>query len=412
MPRIFPRPLLFLPLIVLILLLSGAWLLFKDAPPEPSSPGVRSGAQSDFLNSLQGGVLPPGTETTVALRAAVPAWIEAVGEIRPRVEIAVSAQVQAEVRRVLVRPGQRIRRGETLLELDDRELQSRLAQGRHDLEALGSALKRAHQGQEKAQAGFDLAQSDFARIEALHAQGASAAQELDHARAAFLAARAESGQAGQSIQELEAQQSRLEQRIQELTVALGHTSITASEEGIIARRSVEPGDVVQPGRTLLLLHSPDSRLEVQVPERFHQMMTVGTGFTARVDALDREFPVVVDEVEPLAATDSRTFLVKLVPASPPPADAALPRTTDIPDTNPRPGMFVRLHIPMPAQPMVLVDSRAVLRIGQLELAAVVHDDSTYILRHLRLGRVHDDQVEVLSGLDGGERLWLHPAPGS
>ncbi len=409
MPRIFPRPLLFLPVIVLTLLLGGVLLLLKDDTPESQTGGP---------DSLQGGVLPPGAETVVALRAAVPGWVEAVGEVRPRGEIVVSAQVQAEVRRVLVRPGQRVRRGETLLELDDRELQSRLAQGRHDLEALGAALQRAHQGREKAQAGLDLAQADFARMEALHAQGASAVQELDHARAAFLAARAESGQAGQSIQELESQQSRLEQRIQELTVALGHSSITASEEGIIARRSVEPGDVVQPGQTLLLLHSPDSRLEVQVPERFHQMITVGTEFTAQVDALDREFPVVVDEVEPLAATDSRSFLVKLVPGSAPPADPGVPgvpgapRATDIPLTNLRPGMFVRLRIPMPAEPMVLVDSRAVLRIGQLELAAVVHDNATYTLRHLRLGRVHDQLVEVLSGLDGGERLWLHPAPGS
>jgi HlyD family secretion protein len=399
MPHIFPRPLLFLPVILLILLLGGAWLLLKDFPPEPSPSDVQRGA------------LPPGAGTAVALRTTVPVWVEAVGEVRPRGETAVSAQVQAEVRRVLVRPGQRVRRGEPLLELDDRDLQARLAQGRHDLVAMGSALKRAYQGQERAQAAFDLARAEFGRIEALQTQGAAAVQELDQARAGFLVARAESGQAEQSIQELKAQQSRLEQRIQELTVALGHTTITASEDGIIARRSVEPGDVVQPGRALLLLHSPDLRLEVQAPERFHHLLTPGAEFTARVDALNREFPVIVDEVEPGASTDSRTFLVKLVPASPPSAGA--PDNlgpTDISTTNLRPGMFARLHIPQPAQPVVLVDSRAVLRVGQLELAAVVHDNSTYTLRHLRLGRAHDEMVEVLSGLEGGERLWLHPAP--
>ncbi len=373
-------------------------MLLKDAPPVPSPPDVQKGA------------LPPGAEIAVALRTTVPAWVEAVGEVRPRGETAISAQVQAEVRHVLVRSGQRVLRGEPLLVLDDRELQARLAQGRHDLDALGSALKRAHQGLEKARAGFDLAQADFARIEALQAQGASAVQELDHARAAFLAARAESGQAEQSIQELKAQQSRLEQRIQELTVALGHTTITASEDGIIARRSVEPGDVVQPGRTLLLLHSPDLRLEVQAPERFHHLLTPGAEFTARVDALNREFPVIVDEVEPGASTDSRTFLVKLVPPSPPAADPDDLWPADLSAANLRPGMFVRLRIPIHVEPVVLVDARTVLRVGQLELVAVIHDDATYVLRHLRLGRGHDEMVEVLSGLEGGERLWLHPAP--
>ena len=395
MPHIFPRPLLFLPVILLTLLLGGAWLLLKDVPPEPSPSDVQRGA------------LPPGAETAVALRTTVPVWVEAVGEVRPRGETAVSAQVQAEVRRVLVRPGQRVRRGDPLLELDDRELQARLAQGRHDLVAMGSALKRAQQGREKAQAAFDLARAEFGRIEALQTQGAAAVQELDQARAAFLAARAEDGQAEHSIQELKAQQSRLEQRIQELTVALGHTTITASEDGIIARRSVEPGDVVQPGRTLLLLHSPDLRLEVQAPERFHHLLTPGAEFTARVDALNREFPVIVDEVEPGASTDSRTFLVKLVPPATDPEDLG---TTDIATTHLRPGMFVRLHIPVHVEPVVLVDARTVLRVGQLELVAVIRDDATYALRHLRLGRAHDEMVEVLSGLEGGERLWLQPAP--
>lgn len=404
MPHFFPRPLLFIPILILLVLLGGVVLLFRDAPPEPSPAGT---------SDAQGGVLPPGAQTTVSLRTTVPVWVEAVGEIRPRGEITVGAQIQAEVRRVLVRPGQRVRRGDPLLELDDRELQARLAQGRHDLDAMGSALRRAYQGQEKAQAAFDLARAEFTRIEALHDQGAAAARELDQARAAFLAARAESGQAEQSIRELIAQQARLEQRIRELAVALSHTTITASEDGVIARRLVEPGDVVQPGRTLLLLHSPDARLEIQVPERFHEMMTVGAEFSARVDALDRDFPVRVDEVEPLAATDSRTFLVKLVPVSPP-GDAEAPKAADIsnvkPTTDIRPGMFVRLRIPLPEQPVVLADSRAVLRVGQLEMVAVVRDETSYVLRHVRLGRPHGDRVEILSGLDGGERLWLNPLP--
>lgn len=395
MPHSVPRPLLMLPAILLVLVLLGTGLFLKDTPPAPSRPTV------------QGETLPQDAETTIALRSVVPVWVEAVGAVRPRGEIAVSAQVQAEVRRVLVRAGQQVRRGEPLLELDDRELQARLAQGRHELEAMGSAQKRARRAQERTRAEFDLAQAEFERIQALHNQGAAATRELDQARAGFLAARAESGRAEQGIQELIAQQARLEQRIEELTVGLGHTSIAASEDGIIARRFVEPGDVVQPGQTLFLLHSPDVRLEIQVPERFHAMMTVGAEFTARVDALGREFPVVVDEVVPLAAADSRTFTIKLAPAPVPSAIA-----TDIPWTAElRPGMFVRLHIPVSAEPMVLVDSRAVLRVGQLELAAVIRDDSTYTLRHLRLGRVQNDQVEVLSGLEGGERLWLQPVPG-
>ena len=323
-----------------------------------------------------------------------------MGQVQPKGEVLVSSQIQAQVRQVLVRPGQRVRRGEILLELDDRELRARLTQGSHDLDALKSALRRAANILERAQAEFDLAEAEFTRIESLHASGAAATRELDQARAAFLSARAEIGQAEQGIQELEARGLQLEQRVQELEVALGHTRITAVENGIIARRSVEPGDVVHPGQTLLLLHSPDLHLEVHLPERFHQWMRLGAEFTARVDALEHEFRAVVDEFEPMADGNSRTFEVKLAVLS------------DAPDILAalQPGMFARVRIPLASEESVLIPIRAVLRVGQLELVAVVHDEAFSSLRHIRLGHAHGELIEVLAGLEGGERLWLNPTP--
>ncbi|WP_045223108.1 efflux RND transporter periplasmic adaptor subunit [Desulfonatronum thioautotrophicum] len=388
MPRILPRPLLVLPAVLLLLLLGITWLLFQDTSSGPSRPAVH------------GNLLPPESKTIVALQTSVPAWIELVGEVRPRGEIAVSTQVQAKVSRVLVRTGDRVESGTPLLQLDDREFQARLAQSRHDLDALDAALLRAHNIQERTQAEFDLAQAEFSRINALHAQGAAAASELDQARAGLLAARAEHGQAEQSIQELRAGRMGLRQRIEELSVALGHTVVRASESGIIARRDVEPGNVAHPGQTLLLLHSLEPRLEVHVPERYLDRIAVGQTLEARVDALDSMFLARVDELEPAGRPGSRSFLAKLEVAPELLRDTSALRS----------GMFVRVRLSLPSEQYVLIPEDAVLRVGQLAMVAVVREEATYALRHVRLGRTFDYQVEVLSGLQGGERLWLHPTP--
>ncbi|WP_161946205.1 efflux RND transporter periplasmic adaptor subunit [Desulfonatronum thiosulfatophilum] len=379
--------LVMLVLLPAVVVLAGLWLFRgngQDLAPSQTAPRRTA--------------LPEGAQTVLISRVPTPAWVEAVGVIRPVGEMTISAQIQAMAMEVLVRSGQEVRRGELLLTLDDRELRARLAQGRHETEALESAMEEAEMALEAARAGLDLASAEYERISALHDKGASATSELDHSRTRFLQARAEAGQAEQALSGLRAQLRRAGQLVEELLVALGHTRINASQDGTIAQRNVEPGDVVRPGQTLFLLLSRQMHLEVQVPERFHESMATGSVLTARVDVIDREFETVVAELEPSATADSRTFLVKLSLERAPPETVA----------RIQPGMFGRVQIPLSDKQTILIPREAILRVGQLEMAAVVHEGGVYSLRHLRLGRPWGDMIEVLSGLEGGETVWLHP----
>lgn len=387
-------------LLALILVVTLLWLVFRNdqTPPLPFSPA-------------HGFAVPDNAELAVAEIRSVPAWIEAMGEVRPVGEIMVGAQVQARVEQVRVRTGQLVTRGDVLALLDDREFSARSAQVEQEMEALAAVRRQAELERKATQAALDLARADFDRITTLHADGAAATQELDQARASFLRAEAATGQADQAIPELEAQLRRLEHLATELDVALDHTRIVAPSDGVVARRAIEPGDIARPGMTLFVLHSPELRLEVQVPERFHDRLNLGREFMVRVDALDQDFSAVVEEREPDAHPQTRTFLVKLrlhalvAPTEFKKDDATTVGTGS--KTKLQGGMFARLRIPLAEDPTVVIPQAALLRIGQLETAAVVQD-KTYSLRHLRLGQKHGDHVEVLSGLDGGERLWLHP----
>ncbi|NCO58838.1 biotin/lipoyl-binding protein, partial [bacterium] len=71
---------------------------------------------------------------------------EAIGTVRPRTESTVEAQISARVEEVLVKPGQMVTRGATLVILDDREFRSRLARAEEGLAAAKARREQAIQG--------------------------------------------------------------------------------------------------------------------------------------------------------------------------------------------------------------------------------------------------------------------------
>ncbi|MFH1570842.1 MAG: efflux RND transporter periplasmic adaptor subunit, partial [Gemmatimonadota bacterium] len=104
-------------------------------------------------------------------------------------------------------------------------------------------------------------------------------------------------------------------------------------------------------------------------------------------------PGRIEAVVPAADPASRTFRVKVVIAN---ADGAV-----------RSGMFARLRFARGARPAVLVPAAAVVRRGQLQGVFVVQSGRAH-LRWLRLGNPWESEVEVVSGLNGGEVLVLDP----
>ena len=68
-------------------------------------------------------------------------------------------------------------------------------------------------------------------------------------------------------------------------------------------------------------------------------------------------------------------------------------------------MFGRLMIPLEEERLLLIPRQAIQRVGQLTMVMVVRDGQV-TRRTVQLGRLQGDQVEVLSGLQAGEQLWL------
>lgn len=309
----------------------------------------------------------PALEKVHAVRRMLETSYEAVGTIRPRTEVKVSAQVGGQVLEVNARPGQRVRAGQLLVVLDDAGPKARLGQAKQGFNAARAQLERARQ--------------EHTRVQQLIAGQAATERDLEQATAALRSARAEMRRARQGVEEAQ--------------VALGFTRIKAPESGRVIKRLVEPGDLAMPGAPLLSLEGGGGmRLEAMVREGLIGRVKPGQELTVVIPALERKVTARVAEIVPAADPATRTFLVK----------ADLPATPGLYS-----GMYGRLLVPAGSRPAVLIPERAVMSIGQLKMVRVWQDGAWRRVL-VTLGREQDGMVEVLSGLSGGEAVAV-PAGG-
>jgi len=337
-------------------------------------------------------------KTGKARLADVTEWYEAVGAVRPKTETTVESQVQAKILEIKVHPGQSVSKGDVLIILDGRELQSRVDQARQALNSATSARDQAKEAINSAQAAYDNAKADHGRIQTLFKSSTVTAQEMDRSEAEYRKADAALKQARDGLTRAEAQMSQAEKALEESVIASGYTQIKAQEDGDVSKRLAEPGDLAFPGKALLMLQTGRAlRLEALVREGLISKVKPGDAFPVVIGALEEsgqpeQIIATVEEVVPSADPVTRTFLVK----------AALPKLQ-----NAYPGMFGRLMIPLTARKAVLVPQNAVRRIGQLEMVTV-HKDGKWQDLSVKTGAARDGEIEILSGLDGDEEVALYP----
>lgn len=344
------------------------------------APGTASAPQGE----------PAPARTDVAVRADVDVFENAVGTVRSRSVVAISAQVSAQVLDVALRPGAPVKVGTPLVSLDDRELEARKAQALQAVEGAVAAGQRAAQAKAQAEARLHQATLRHQRMQAL-VQSRTVTPELaEAAEADWLSAKAAVADGDAAVAAAEAQRLAAAQVVAAAEVALGHAKIASPVAGVVSERNVEPGDLAWPGRTLLVVLDPDAlRLEARVREALIATVAKDQRYVVTVPGAGVTTEGVVAELVPSADPSSRTFTVRLdLQAAP----------------GLHPGMFGRMRLRAGRRSAVSVPRDAVVRVGQLE-TVVVRDGDGWTRRIVTTGGdLADGRLEVLSGLAGGETV--------
>lgn len=282
-------------------------------------------------------LLGPQVSVVRVVRQDFVQTVVASGRVETPHRVDVGVQVTGTVRAVPVTEGQRVAAGATLIELEDSELRAAFDQARHAVQAASARLRQlqevqsplAAQALRQAQITYDAARDALRRSEALLAGGAIGEAALDDARRAeqvaaaqLRSARQQAASARPSGSDAAAAAAALEQAQAGADLArakLAYATVKAPRAGTLIARAVEPGDVVQPGRALMVL-SPggETQLVVEIDERNLRLLRLGLTALASADAYPTErFPAELVYINPGIDAERGAVTVKLrVPAPP------------------------------------------------------------------------------------------------
>ena len=276
----------------------------------------------------------------------------------------VSAQATGRVSSLLVKVGDKVRAGQVLATIDDRDTQT------------GVARSQAQVAQ--AEAELANAQAHVQRTRDLRQQGFVSQAALDVAESQFKAARAGRDGAGAGVQ-----QARLAQSF---------TQVTAPFDGYVMETLAQAGDLAVPGKPVATVYAPQPlRVVVQVPAS----MGAQARSAQRVELQAGDAWVQPAAQQGVTAADpvSQTLTWKMdVPAA---AAAQL-----------LPGQQTRVRFVGGTAQRMVVPQAAVLRRGELT-GVYVASDKGFVLKAVRLGVQHGDGVEVLAGLKAGDVVATH-----
>lgn len=337
--------------------------------------------------------------------------VVASGRVVNPQRVSVAAVVTETVARIPVQEGQAVRRGDLLIELDDRDeraaitqAETAVGQGEAKLRQIReSALPAARHALAQAEANQKVARSQFERYRDLKAQGYVSQAALDDATrnvdvaASQLAAARVAVQAnepgGADYEMAQTALSAARAGLETARVKLQQTVIVAPADGVLIARNVERGDVVQPGRTLMVLApTGETQIVVDIDEKHLARLEPGQRALVSADAFpNQRFAAQLFYINPGIDAVRGAVEVKLRVPDPPPYL--------------RQDMTVSVDIEVAARKSVLVaPADCVFDAAGSRPFVLAIADGRAVRRDVTLGVRGEGRVEITSGVQEGERL--------
>jgi multidrug resistance efflux pump len=341
----------------------------------------------------------------VATRAPFVDRYEAVGTVASKATSPLASKIMGQVTAVCVREGDHVHAGQVLVEIEARDVAASVARARagvaeaeQSLVEIDRAVEAAEQARAAAAASHDLAKVTCERYAKLVEARAVSRQEFDEVEARYKMASAELARASTNVEVQRARRAQTLARIeqaraesQSANVTLGYATIDAPADGIVVAKAAEVGMMAQPGVPLLTIENPSTyRLEASVEESHTARVQIGAAVPVRIDALGGlDLTGSVAEIMPAADPASRSVVVKI----------DLPATRGL-----RSGQYGIAAFPAGERVVTAVPRGALVERGQLTGIFVVDDSNVARLRFVTTGERSGDLVEILSGLDEGQRF--------
>jgi RND family efflux transporter MFP subunit len=296
------------------------------------------------------------------------------GTLQGFVQSPIAARASGYVRKWYKDIGSHVEKGELLAEIETPEIDQQLSQ--------------AVAARQQTASSVDLARTTAERWESLRKKDAVSQQELEERRSADVQARANLAAADANVE-----------RLRQLE---GFKRVVAPFAGVITRRNVDVGDLIDAGggnggRPLFLLSQTDPlRVYVNVPQSYAQLIKSGQKVVVtQAELPGRTFEGEVARTSASIDTTTRTMQIEV----------SLPNH----DGTLLPGAFVQVALPLQASSSLVIPTNALLFRGEGLRVAVLDAADRVHLRSIDVGRNYGQTVEVLSGVGPADRIVLNPS---
>lgn len=293
--------------------------------------------------------------TVTAISVQTQSWnmpIEAVGTAKAKESTVIAAKQSDRVSKVLFESGQRVTKGQILVELDAGAVLAELAEAKAQLNDL--TLQKQ-------------------RLEGLLSKQLVSKSQFETVAANQLAAQAR----------VRAAQERVNDRI-----------IRAPFSGVLGLRQVSPGQYVSAGFAMVNLDDLDRMwVDFPVPEFLMTKVNVGMNLTLTADAYpDKEFKANVVGVESRVDIATRALMVR----------AEIENN----ESQIRPGMLLKVVLQQEISDALVAPELSLQQVGNRSFVFVLKSDNTVVSRDVVVGERHNGSVVILEGLKSGERIIL------
>jgi len=311
-------------------------------------------------------------KTTMPKSSAVGQDVVLPGTLQGFVQAPISARSSGYLKRWTRDIGSRVAKGELLAEIESPEIDQQLSQ--------------AVAARQQTASSLELAKSTVARWEGLRKQDVVSQQELDERRSGLAQATANLAAAEANVQ-----------RLRQLE---GFKRVVAPFAGVITRRNVDVGDLIDAGggagRVLFQLAQTDPlRVYVNVPQSYAHLVRPGQPVVVtQAELRGQKF---VGEVARTSASIDTTTRTMQVEVALPNKDGAL-----------LPGAYVQVALPLAASQALAIPTNALLFRGEGTRVAIVDAQGRVLLRPITLGRNLGESFEVLDGVSAKDRIVLNP----
>jgi len=325
--------------------------------------------------------LPMSVELGAVKRADMAEHMTVVGNLIGAATVEAVPKVAGRLDSVSVRLGDRVRRGQQLAKIEDRELLEQVRQAQASYEVSAATIRQR-------EADLRFAQTNLDRSRNLYERQLIPKQTFDDAEARFQAAAAQ-------LDLAKAQHAQADARLDELKINVANTVITSPVNGFIGKRTLDPGAWVTPNSALLsVVDIGVVRLVANIVEKDLRRISAGQRADTEVDAFpDETFRGRIARISPVLDPATRTAQIEV--------------EIDNAQFRLKPGMYARVNFTVEQRPNTLVvPSNALVDVqgshGVFQPSGAGNDIAKF--KPIKVGLSNDKLVEVSEGLSEGERI--------